>query len=149
MINLLKNLFETSDKSKADNATNTLDLLCGLMIEAANTDGSIDKIEIQKINKILIDTFNEKPDDVEKSLNKAIQNSDNSKSLYYYTSKLNKEYTYEKKLLLIETLWEIILSDNEIHDYETSLLRRLSGLLYISDIDTGNARKRALNKSTK
>ena len=149
MINLLKNLFETSDKSNADNATNTLDLLCGLMIEAANTDGSIDKIEIQKINKILIDTFNEKPDDVEKSLNKAIQNSDNSKSLYYYTSKLNKEYTYEKKLLLIETLWEIILSDNEIHDYETSLLRRLSGLLYISDIDTGNARKRALNKFSK
>ena len=149
MINLLKNLFETSDKRSVDNATNTLDLLCGLMIEAANTDGSIDKIEIQKINKILIDTFKEKPDDVEKSLNKAIQNSDNSKSLYYYTSKLNKEYTYEKKLLLIETLWEIILSDNEIHDYETSLLRRLSGLLYISDIDTGNARKRALNKFSK
>ena len=149
MINLLKNLFETTDKSSVDNKTNTLDLLCGLMIEAANTDGSIDKIEIQKINKILIDTFNEKPDDVEKSLNKAIQNSDNSKSLYYYTSKLNKEYTYEKKLLLIETLWEIILSDNEIHDYETSLLRRLSGLLYISDIDTGNARKRALNKFSK
>ena len=52
-------------------------------------------------------------------------------------------------MLLIETLWEIILSDNEIHDYETSLLRRLSGLLYISDIDTGNARKRALNKFSK
>ena len=148
MLKLLKNFFETSHPVN-DDKNEHLELICGLMIEAANTDGSIDKIEIQKINKILIDTFNEKPDDVEKSLNKAIQNSDNSKSLYYYTSKLNKEYTYEKKLLLIETLWEIILSDNEIHDYETSLLRRLSGLLYISDIDTGNARKRALNKSTK
>ena len=49
-------------------------------------------------------------------------------------------------MLLIEILWEIVLSDGQIHDYETSIIRRLSGLLYISDVDSGNARKRALNK---
>ena len=66
--------------------------------------------------------------------------------MYYYTSKINKEYNEETKLLLLETLWEIILSDGKIHDYENSLMRRLSGLLYISDINSGNAKKRALNK---
>ena len=59
---------------------------------------------------------------------------------------VNGEFSQEKKILLIETLWEITLSDGEIHDYESSLIRRLSGLLYISDIDSGNAKKRALNK---
>ena len=38
--------------------------------------------------------------------------------LYFYTSKLNKSFSDEKKLLLIEVLWEVILSDNEIHDFE-------------------------------
>ena len=51
--------------------------------------------------------------------------------------------------MLIETLWEIVFSDNEIHEYESSLIRRLSGLLYISDIDSGNAKKRANRKIKK
>ena len=48
---------------------------------------------------------------------------------------------------MIETLWEIVLSDGQIHDFESNLIRRLAGLLYVSDIDSGNARKRALNKN--
>ena len=79
-------------------------------------------------------------------MNKAIENKNNSKSLYHYTSFINKNFTDEKKLLLIEALWEIVLSDGEIHDYESSLIRRLAGLLYISDVSSGNARKKALDK---
>ena len=45
--------------------------------------------------------------------------------------------------LTIWVLWEVILSDNEIHDFESNLLRRLAGLLYVSDIECGNAKKRA------
>ena len=54
-----------------------------------------------------------------------------------------------KKLILIEALWEIVLSDGEIHDFESNLIRRLAGLLYISDVNSGNARKRALDKILK
>ena len=79
-------------------------------------------------------------------IKKAVENRNNSKSLHYYTSKINKNFSDKKKILLVETLWEIVLSDGEIHDYESSLIRRLSGLLYISDVNSGNARKRALNK---
>tara|TARA_B100001287_G_scaffold276435_1_gene287249 strand:- start:1898 stop:2278 length:381 start_codon:yes stop_codon:yes gene_type:complete len=121
-------------------------MLCGLMVEAANTDGIIDQSEIDKIKFSLIEIFKENEKDISIILNKAIDERNNSKSLFYYTSKINKEYNLEKKILLLEILWEIILSDGKIHDYETSLIRRLSGLLYISDVDSGNARKRALNK---
>ena len=145
MINLFKNFFE--DKEKPIDETNeNLELLCGLMIEAANTDGKIDNKEIDKIFTILTDIFKENAQKVNLTLEKAIQNRDNSKSLFFYTSKINKNYTEEKKILLIENLWEIVLSDGKVHEYESSLIRRLSGLLYISDVNSGNARKRALNK---
>ena len=144
MLNILKNFFENKDNNKSDINEN-LELLCGLMIEAANTDGEIDQTEKAKINSVLVDVFNEDPDQVINVLNKAIENRDNSKSLHFYTSKINKEYSEEKKILLLQILWEIVLSDGKLHDYESSLIRRLAGLLYISDVNSGNARKRALN----
>tara|TARA_B100000401_G_scaffold414707_1_gene335786 strand:+ start:251 stop:697 length:447 start_codon:yes stop_codon:yes gene_type:complete len=143
-LNILKNFFDSKDRDESD-INNNLELLCGLMIEAANTDGVIDQNEKEKINSVLVNVFNESPDDVINILNKAIENRDNSKSLHFYTSKINKEYSEEKKLLLLEILWEIVLSDGKLHDYESSLIRRLAGLLYISDVNSGNARKRALN----
>ena len=146
MINLFKNFFE--DKEKPIDETNeNLELLCGLMIEAAYTDGQIDKNEINKIQSSLVNIFGEDPKDVDLVIHKAVVNKNNSKSLHYYTSFINKNFTEDKKLLLIEALWEIVLSDGEVHDYESNLLRRLSGLLYISDIKSGNARKRALDKN--
>tara|TARA_B100000989_G_C19272466_1_gene356816 strand:+ start:131 stop:568 length:438 start_codon:yes stop_codon:yes gene_type:complete len=145
LINILKKFFEDNNKLKKDDI-NDLEILCGLMIEAANSDGKIDNIEIEKINNSLIKTFKEDEKQVHSVLEMAVKNKNNSKSLFFYTSKINKNYSYEKKLLLIEILWEIVLSDGQIHDYETSIIRRLAGLLYISDVDSGNARKRALNK---
>ena len=66
--------------------------------------------------------------------------------MHYYTSFINKNFDYDSKLLLIEALWEIVLSDGKVHDFESNLIRRLAGLLYISDVDSGNARKKALDK---
>ncbi len=145
MINLLKNFFESKDIDNIPKDSN-LELLCGLMIEAANSDGDIGADEIKKIRETLINVFKENPDEVDSVLEESIENSNNSKSLYYYSSKINKNYSEEKKILLIEILWEIVLADGQLHDYESSIIRRLSGLLYISDINSGNARKRALSK---
>ncbi len=145
MLKILKNFFDNQTSSD-DEGNDKLELLCGLMIEAANTDGVVDQSEIDKIYSILVEIFNEDSVEAKIYLDKAVKNRNNSNSLYYYTSKLNKDFTEEKKLLLIETLWEVVLSDGKIHDYESSLIRRLSGLLYISDVNSGKARQRALNK---
>ena len=146
MISLLKNILNNHNKEENKEDGKNLELLCGLMIEAAFTDGQIDNIELNRIKSSLIDTFDEEPNDVNLVLEKAIKNKNNSKSLHYYTSYINKNFTDDKKLLLIETLWEIVLSDGEIHDFESNLIRRLAGLLYISDVNSGNAKKRALDK---
>ena len=146
MFQSLKNIFSGDKGINQENQNNEIDILCGLMIEAANTDGEIAQEELNKISHSLINVFKEDPKIVEETLNKAFENKDNSKSLFFYTSKLNKLFTDDQKIQLIEVLWEIILSDNELHDFETNLIRRLAGLLYISDVECGNAKIRAANK---
>ena len=149
MINLLKNILNSQNSQEEDDNFKNLELLCGLMIEAAYTDGQVDKAELQKIKSSLINVFEEDPKEVDLVLDKAEKNKNNSKSLYHYTSYINKNFDDKKKILIIEALWEIVLSDGEIHDFESNLIRRLAGLLYISDVNSGNARKRALNKNSK
>ena len=146
MLQSLKNIFAGDQLLNTETENKEIDILSGLMIEAANTDGEITQEELNKISHSLINIFKEDPRDVELSLTKAFENKNNSKSLHYYTSKLNKFYSYENKIKLIEVLWEIILSDNKIHDFETNLIRRLAGLLYISDVECGNAKIRAGKK---
>ena len=147
MLQSLKNIFAGDQILNAETENIEIDILSGLMIEAANTDGKITQEEINKISHSLINIFKEDPKAVEVSLTKAFENKDNSKSLYYYTSRLNKSFSNENKIKLIEVLWEIILADNEIHDFETNLIRRLAGLLYISDVECGNAKIRAGEKA--
>ena len=146
MLQSLKKIFAGEQILKTETENKEIDILSGLMIEAANTDGEVKQEELNKISHSLINVFKEDPKVVEVSLTKAFENKDNSKSLYHYTSKLNKSYSNENKIKLIEVLWEIILSDNEIHDFETNLIRRLAGLLYISDVECGNAKIRAGKK---
>ena len=146
MFQSLKNIFSGYKDINQENQNNEIDILCGLMIEAANTDGKITQEELNKISNSLINVFKEDPKIVEESLNNAFENKDNSKSLYFYTSKLNKSYTDDQKIQLLEVLWEIILADNELHDFEANLIRRLAGLLYISDVECGNAKIRAGKK---
>ena len=146
MFQSLKNIFSGDQGINLETQNDEIDILCGLMIEAANTDGKITQEELNKISYSLINVFREDPKIVEESLNKAFENKDNSKSLYFYTSKLNKSYTDDQKIQLLEVLWEIILADNELHDFEANLIRRLAGLLYISDVECGNAKIRAGKK---
>ena len=146
MLQSLKKIFSNETNQNQELENKDIDILAGILIEAANTDGKVTQDEINQISSSLINVFKEDSDEVERVLSKALDDKDNSRSLFYYTSKLNKSFSYERKILLIEVLWEVILSDDEVHDFESNLLRRLAGLLYVSDIDCGNAKKRAKEK---
>ena len=145
MINSLKNFFIRSEENIESEISN-LNILCGIMIEAANIDGTIDQKEIEKISNFLVYSFEEKQEDVQREIDRCINDLNNHKSLHFFTSKINKLYSNEKKIELIEILWEIILADGKIHDYESNLIRRLAGLLYLNDYECGKAKKKVLLK---
>ena len=147
MLDSLKKIFKHSEENLPESIfKEELKLLCGLMIEAAQTDGNIDQREIDKISNILVETFQENQMEVEPILQNCLKELDEPRSLHSFTSKLNKMFSNKKKILLIETLWEIVLADGELHEFESNLIRRLAGLFYISDVSCGNAKKRALEK---
>ena len=150
MIKPLLNLFKQSDiVDQTNEIDNELELISSLLVEAAAIDGEIDKAEVDKIYSFLVDFYEESQEKISKVLEKCLKESQNPNSLHSFTSKINKVFSYEKKINLIEILWEIVLSDGKIHDFESSLIRRLAGLLYISNIDCGNVKKRVLLKINK
>ena len=146
MLKSLKKIFEKTQNTTETDNIDELTILCGLMMEAANTDGNVSQDEINKISFTLTEIFKEDPLEVKKVLTKTLKYKDEPKSLQFFTYKINKSFDIEKKLLLIETLWGIILADGEIHDFESNLIRRLAGLLYISDVSCANAKKEILEK---
>ena len=145
MIKSLKNFFIKSEEN-LELEISDLNILCGIMIEAANIDGNIDQKEIEKISNFLVYSFKEKPEDVQKEIDRCLNDLNNNTSLHFFTSKINKLYSDEKKIELIEILWEIIFVDGKVHDYESNLIRRLAGLLYLNDYECGQAKKRVLLK---
>ena len=128
------------------NSNNELMLLCGIMMEAAAIDGTVDQNEILKIKTSLITIFNEKSEEVEDSITSCLEKINEPNSLHFFTSKLNKSFDNNKKIILFETLWEIVLSDQRIHDFESHFIYRLAGLMYISSVDCANAKRRVLKK---
>ena len=98
MLSLLKNILNSQNSQEDNNNNKDLELLCGLMIEAAYTDGNIDLSELSKIKLSLINIFSEDPKEVGLVLEKAQQNKNNSKSLHYYTSFINKNFDDKKKI---------------------------------------------------
>ena len=147
MLAALRKFFRQHDfESNQKNSNNELKLLCGIMVETAAIDGKIDQNEILKIKISLVSVFNEKKEEVEEAISSCLNQMNEPNSLHFFTSKLNKSFDNNKKIILLETLWEIILADKQIHDFESNFIRRLAGLMYISDVNCANAKRRMLIK---
>ena len=148
---MLKSFLNFFNQPKSNKNTKGIEddlmLVGGILLEAAAIDGKIDNIEIYKIKNSLINFFELNEEKSNYIVNKCLEKVDEPNSLHYFTSKINKVFGYDKKIKLIEILWEIVLADGKIHDFESSLIRRLSSLLYVSDVDCGNAKKRVSTKT--
>ena len=141
------NFFNESNSHKENKGIDDhLMVVSGLLVETASIDGTIDDSEIDKIKETLGNFFEVSDKKLSNIVNQSLEKADEPNSLHFFTSKINKEFEYENKVKLLEILWEIILADGKIHDFESNLIRRLSGLLYVSDVDCGNAKKRSLQK---
>ena len=96
MINSLKNFFIRSEEN-IESEISDLNILCGIMIEAANIDGSIDQKEIDKISNFLVHSFEEKPEDVQKEIDKCVNDLNSHKSLHFLLLKLINSILKKRK----------------------------------------------------
>ncbi|MED5338292.1 MAG: TerB family tellurite resistance protein, partial [Pseudomonadota bacterium] len=69
-----------------------------------------------------------------------------STDLYRFSKTIRVEMDHDQRLAMMEMLWHVIYADGEVHDHEAALMRRLAGLLYVSDQESGTLRRRVRDK---
>lgn len=115
-----------------------------LMFRAHLVDGEADPSELAMIRRIVEDEFGLTADEVEQLLTDAKASADAAADLYGWIRLINSNYSHDEKCFLMEKLWQVILADGIIEDHEASLMRRISGLIFITDKDSAEARQQAL-----
>ena len=70
----------------------------------------------------------------------------NASQLYGFTRVVKDNFDHDERVELMEMLWEVVYADGALHDLEASLMRRIAGLIYVPDRESGAARKRAMSR---
>lgn len=140
------NKFKNNEENIQNDEVKALNSIVALLVEAASIDGEIGNDEKNQIENILIERLNLDKIEAEKILEQTISEAEDQIEIWSKTNDIRKELDYEERLNIFELMWEIVLVDDVIDVFEAQLMRRVSGLLYISDIDSGNCKKRAIEK---
>ena len=138
---MLKNFFK---RQKKESLNNKNILVAALLIHAAKIDENYTEIEKKIITKAIINLNEISPDEAEEILKLAEKKEEESNQIVEFTREI-KQYPMEFRLKIIEIIWKIVYSDGTSDNYESSLIRRICGLLYISDKDNGNIKMKVKN----
>ena len=138
---MFKKFLKKKEKNSLDNKNI---LIAALLIHAAKIDESYTDIEKKIIKKTLLELNNINPDQVEKLIKLAEKKEEESNQIVEFTREI-KKYPMESRLKIIEVIWKIVYSDGINDSYESNLIRRICGLLYISDKDNGIIKTKVQN----
>jgi len=130
---MFKKFFE---KKNEENINNKNILITALLIHAAKIDDNYTDVEKEIIKKALISLNAITLNEAEELLKKAEKIEQESNQIVAFTREIKKN-SMEFRLKIIEILWKIVYSDGSSDTYESNLIRRVCGLLYISDRDSG------------
>tara|TARA_Y100000996_G_scaffold376021_1_gene327148 strand:- start:93 stop:503 length:411 start_codon:yes stop_codon:yes gene_type:complete len=114
--------------------------VCALLIHAAKIDEDFTKPEEEIIKKTL-KKLGLKEEKISETINHAKNLEENSNQILNFTKEV-KNLSEKDKIKIIEALWSIIYSNNDADLYETNLMRRLAGLLYIDNKTMGDIKER-------
>ena len=132
-------------KSSAKTENNFLVKTCALLIHAAKIDENYTENEEEIIKKTLLE-LGAKKNTVTQTIEDAISVEENSNQILDFTKEV-KNLSETDKIKIIEAMWSIIYSNNEADIYETNLMRRLAGLLYVDSKTMGDIKNKIKNKS--
>ena len=118
--------------------------ISALLIHAAKIDQNYSSQE-QKVIKQALKEIGADNENLDEILKKAEEIENNSVQILDYTKEI-KSMSQENKVKIIETLWRIVYSNKEADMYETNLMRRLAGLLYIDNKLMGDIKNKIKNE---
>ena len=129
------------------NESEDLTKVAALLIHAARIDENYSETENQIIRKALLEV-GANNQNIDKILLEAKKIEENSNQILEFTKEV-KNMEEHNKIKIIETLWRIIYSNNEIDIYESNLMRRLKGLLYIDSKTMGDIKVKIKEENSK
>ena len=136
------NLFKKEELEINNNLS--LIAVASLLIHSAKIDEKFTEKEKQIIKKALIE-MGAKPEKLDQIIEESEKKEKDSNQILDFTREV-KSIDEDKKKLIIEALWNIIYSDQNADVYETNLMRRLSGLLYLDNRVVGDIKQKVIKK---
>ena len=140
---MFKKIFNKQKKESLDNKNI---LVAALLIHAARIDENYTDVEKEIIKKALVELNNISSDQAENLIKFAEKKEEESNQIVEFTKEI-KKYSMKFRLKIIEVIWKIVYSDGTSDDYESNLIRRICGLLYISGKDNGIIKTKVQNLS--
>ena len=134
-------------KDSTETEKNFLVKTCALLIHAAKIDENYTENEEEIVKKTLLE-LGAKKETINQTIKKAKSIEENSNQILDFTREV-KNLPENDKIKIIEALWSIIYSNNEADIYETNLMRRLAGLLYIDSSTMGDIKDRIKKQNSK
>ena len=138
---MLKNFFKKKEEKDPNNKNV---LIIALLIHAAKIDENYTENEKKIIKNVIVDLNEINSNQADELLKLAEEKERESNQIIEFTKEI-KKYSMEFRLKIIEILWKIVYSDGSSDSYESNLIRRVCGLLYISDIDNGMIKLKVKN----
>ena len=146
MFSTVKNWLSQNDTQAVTEVSESVELaqlVTALLVEAAGADGKIADEESQLIFEIISAQFELSDDEMVTVLSDAVNDYTDRIEIHGLMRRLREKADYEERIGVLELVWMVVLSDDRLDHIEAQLMRRLAGLLYISDVDSGLASQTA------
>lgn len=147
MIDRLFAWLSDGERSMAQGTDELQLAVAALLLEAAIVvDGHFDPTERQVVRGVLARAFSLSPEAAQDLVAAAERQVEASAQLFGFTSTVNERVNRERKIEIIEMLWEVAYADGVLDPLEDTLLRRIAGLIDVTDHERGEAKRRVLQR---
>ena len=146
MVKSLRDFFQkkvVEEDSKVDETRELQLAAATLMYELVRSDGSTDKIELVYMAEILRQQFDLSNEDLDELFRLAKQSAEDATDLQQFTKAIRDQWGNAKRMKLLENMWMISLADREIDAHERHLVRKVAGLLYLTEVQIQQSRENA------
>lgn len=149
MLKSIRDFFETSvAPSRGEPSRHALELAtAALLIEVVRSDARITGEERDAVERAVREQFRLSADEAGALTQLAEEEVAQANDLFQFTSLINRAFTQEHKVRVIELMWRAALADDHISAHEQHVLRRIAGLLHVPDGDYIAAKARAQQSS--
>jgi uncharacterized tellurite resistance protein B-like protein len=149
MLNRIRDFFTAREAAPAEGPYHSKEELqlsaAALMVEAASMDDTIEPAERDRIVALVKWRFALRETEARDLLQQAEEAIKTSVQHFGFISTIVRAFSHEERVQLVEMLWDVAYTDGRFHEMEAALLRRISGLLHVTDQESGAARKRVVD----